>query len=127
MANLKFKHYTQDQPLLLPPALDDLIEPTHLVRVVNSVIEGLDRAALLKKVRCQPGGQPPFDPVMMLKVLVYAYAQELYSCRAIAKALRENVHFLWLAATEAAVVHGRQRLPWRVPGRCLGAGVCGSR
>jgi hypothetical protein len=34
---------------------------------------------------------------MMLKVLVYAYAQRVYASRQIAKALRENVNFMWLA------------------------------
>ena len=34
---------------------------------------------------------------MMLKVLVYAYTQKLYSSRQIAKALRENIHFMWLS------------------------------
>jgi hypothetical protein len=34
---------------------------------------------------------------MMLKVLVYAYAERIYSSRGIAKALRENVNFMWLS------------------------------
>jgi hypothetical protein len=33
----------------------------------------------------------------MLKVLVYAYTQRIYSSRQIAKALRENVNFMWLS------------------------------
>ena len=34
---------------------------------------------------------------MMLKVLVYAYTQRIYSSRQIAKALRENVNFMWMS------------------------------
>ncbi len=34
---------------------------------------------------------------MMLKVLVYAYTQRSYTSRQIAKALRENIHFMWLS------------------------------
>jgi transposase len=34
---------------------------------------------------------------MMLKVTVYAYTQKIYSSRRIAKALRENTHFMWLS------------------------------
>jgi hypothetical protein len=33
---------------------------------------------------------------MMLKVIVYAYADKTYSSRRIAKATRENIHFMWL-------------------------------
>jgi len=34
---------------------------------------------------------------MLLKVLVYAYTERVYSSRRIAKALRENIHFMWLS------------------------------
>lgn len=34
---------------------------------------------------------------MMLKVLVYAYTQQTYSSRKVAKALRENIYFTWLS------------------------------
>jgi hypothetical protein len=34
---------------------------------------------------------------MMLKVLVYAYSQRVYSSRQIAKALRENIHYIWIS------------------------------
>lgn len=34
---------------------------------------------------------------MMLKVLFYAYLNNLYSCRKIEKALQENIHFMWLS------------------------------
>lgn len=34
---------------------------------------------------------------MMLKVLIYAYCERIYSSRRIAKAIRENIHFMWLS------------------------------
>jgi transposase len=43
------------------------------------------------------GGTSSYHPRMMLKVLVYAYSQRIYSSRQIAKAVRENVNFMWLA------------------------------
>jgi ribosomal protein S20 len=33
----------------------------------------------------------------MLKVIVYAYSERIYSSRRIAKALRENVNFMWIS------------------------------
>ncbi len=45
---LKFREYSQDQGLVLPPYLDELIEEHHLVRVVNSVVDGLDMKLLSK-------------------------------------------------------------------------------
>ena len=89
-----FKPYTQAQ-LSLPLKLDDLIAADHLVRVVDRVIEGLDLDGLMRGYK--GGGTSSYHPRMMLKVIVYAYTQRLYSSRQIAKALRENIHFMWLS------------------------------
>lgn len=40
----------------------------------------------------------PFDPAMTVKVLVYAYATEVFSSRKIARRLEEDVAFRVLAA-----------------------------
>lgn len=94
-----FKPYTMDQPSLLPPSLEELIPANHLVRVVNRAIEQLDLAPLLARYR--GGGTSSYHPKMMLKVLVYAYTQQLYSSRRIAKAVREQIPFRWLAGSNA--------------------------
>jgi len=90
-----FKPYTMDQPQLLPPSLDELIEADHLVRVVNAAIEQLDLGPLLAQY--PGGGTSSYHPQMLLKVLVYAYCRKIYSSRRIAAALRENIHFMWLS------------------------------
>src|SRR3990170_2787988 len=89
-----FKPYPRGQ-LLLPTDLDELIPGQHLVRAVDSAIERMDLGPLLR--RYKGGGTSSYHPKMMLKVLVYAYSQRTYSSRQIAKALRENVHFMWLS------------------------------
>ena len=89
-----FKPYLQDQ-LQLPTKLDELVPAGHLVRVVNGAIERMDLKPLLRQYT--GGGASSYHPKMMLKVLVYAYTQQIYTSRRIAKALRENVHFMWLS------------------------------
>ncbi len=84
-----------DQPQLLPPSYDELIEAEHLVRVVNRVIEQLDLRVVMAKYK--GGGTSSYHPQMLLKVLVYAYCKKIYSSRKIAAALRENIHFMWLS------------------------------
>src|SRR5699024_8683798 len=37
---------------------------------------------------------------MMLKVMVYAYMDNIYSSRKIEKAMRENINFMWLSAQQ---------------------------
>ena len=90
-----FKPYDQNQMMLLPPSLEELIPEQHLVRVFNGIIERMDMAPL--ESRYKGGGTSSYHPKLMLKVLVYGYINRIYSSRKIAKALRENVHFMWLS------------------------------
>lgn len=90
-----FKPYIQHQAQLLPQSYDELIEPGHLVRVVNDTIEKLELSALVKQYK--GGGTSSYHPKMLLKVLVYAYCKRIYTSRKIAAALRENIHFMWLS------------------------------
>jgi transposase len=89
-----FKPYNMNQ-LQLPMSLDDLIPDDHLVRVVNNAIDQMNIESLLKKYK--GGGTSAYHPKMMLKVLVYAYTEKTYTSRRIAKALRENINFMWIA------------------------------
>jgi transposase len=90
-----FKPYVMHQTHLLPPSYDELIPADHLVRVVSRVIDELDLSVLMQQYK--GGGTSSYHPQMMLKVLVYAYSQKIYASRRIAKALRENIHFMWLS------------------------------
>ena len=90
-----FKSYIMAQPSLIPPNWDELIPADHIVRVVNRTIESINLEPLIKKYK--GGGTSSYHPAMLLKVLVYAYTQRIYSSRQIAKATRENVNFLWLS------------------------------
>jgi len=90
-----FKPYVMNQVALLPPSYDELISQNHLVRVVNDAIEKIDLSSLLAQYK--GGGTSSYHPKMLLKVLVYAYADRNYSSRRIAKALRENIHFMWIS------------------------------
>ena len=90
-----FKVYTQTQPMLLPPSLDELIAADHPVRIVNQVLDKIDIDPLLKKY--SGGGSSSFHPRMLLKVLVFAYINNNYSSRRIEAALKENIYYMWLS------------------------------
>lgn len=91
---ITFKNYQPNQ-LMLPTDIELHIPTKHLVRVVNDAINKMNIEPLLRQYK--GGGTSSYHPKMMLKVLVYAYTQKLYSSRQIAKALRENIHFMWLS------------------------------
>ena len=90
-----FKRYEQNQPMLLPPSYEELVPRNHPVRVVNEVIDRIDISELEKTYK--GGGTSSYHPRMLLKVMVYAYLRNMYSSRKIEEALKENVHFMWLA------------------------------
>lgn len=88
--------YCQNQSFLFPPNLRDMIVDDDLSIVVDDVVNSLDLSCIYKKVSSE--GNLPYHPKMMLKVLFYAYASGIFSSRKIAKAVRENVTFIYLAA-----------------------------
>ncbi|MFD0675245.1 IS1182 family transposase [Cohnella sp. GCM10027633] len=98
--------YTMDQ-LCLPMDLEEDIPQNHLVRVVNSAVNRLDDSIFASAY--PGGGRDSYHPKMLTKVLIYAYTQRIYTSRQIAKAVRENVMFMWIA--------GRQRPDFRTINR----------
>ncbi len=90
-----FKDYNFNQSLLLPPSLEELIDPNHPVRVVNQVVDNLNLDPILAKY--EGGGCPAYHPRLMLKVLIYGYVTNIYSSRKIEQALQQNIHFMWLS------------------------------
>lgn len=90
-----FKSNHQNQGMLLPPDLNDLIAANHPVRVVNEVLEQVDITELVRQYK--PGGTSSYHPRMLLKVLVYGYINNIYSSRKIEEAVGQNINFMWLA------------------------------
>jgi transposase len=84
--------------MALPPTLDELISPTHPVRVVNQIIDQIDLDPLLNKYK--GGGSSSYHPRMMLKILIFGYLSNIYSSRKLEAAVRENIYFMWLSAME---------------------------
>ena len=95
MAKLAIKSDNQNQIMLFPPSLDELIPSNHVVRIVSAVIDRLDISEILSTYK--GGGNSCFDPRMMLKVLIYAYLNNIYSSRKIERMLAENICFMWLS------------------------------
>jgi transposase len=63
------------------------------------VIDQLGIERLLRKYQ-SGGGASRYHPVMMTKVLVYGYLTTVCSSRMLAKAVRENVLFMWLSGNQ---------------------------
>lgn len=92
---LHFKSYTPNQMVLFPQRIDENIAEDDPVRVVDAVVESLNLEDFKKLYRER--GRSPYNPKMLLKVVIYAYMNNIYSCRKIEKRLLRDVHFIWLA------------------------------
>lgn len=90
---ITFKPYEQEQLMMLD--LGSMVPQNHVVRQINSAIDSMDIEYLL--IKYMPGGTSTYNPRMMLKVLVFAYTQKIFSSRKIATSLKRDVYFMWLS------------------------------
>ena len=93
-----FRAYQPDQPLLLPLDLQEWVPPGHLAHHVSDVVDALDLTAFYAPNEGDGRRNAPYEPSMMVKVLIYAYATGTFSSRAVARKLEEDVAFRMLAA-----------------------------
>jgi transposase len=96
-----FRPWKIDQTQLLPPSIGDFVPADHLARFVVALVrESLDLSAIMARYATALG-QPPFDPRLMVALLLHGYASGIYSSRRIAKACRERADFMMIVALDA--------------------------
>ena len=93
-----YRPYVPEQDLLLPPSLRDWLPEDHLAFFVSDLVDHLDLSAITAMYEDEERGYPPYHPVMLTKVLVYAYCVGVFSSRRIQRRLVEDVAFRVLAA-----------------------------
>jgi transposase len=93
-----YRPYLPEQDLLLPPSLRDWLPENHLAYFVSDLVDQLDLAMITAEYEDDERGYPPYHPVMLTKVLVYAYCVGVFSSRRIQRRLIEDVAFRVLAA-----------------------------
>jgi transposase len=94
----RFRTYQPDQMFLLPPAPTDWLPEDHLAYFVSETVDRLDLGELYGRYEGDGRRNCPFDPRMMVKVLLYGYATGVRSSRKLARKLYEDVAFRVLAA-----------------------------
>ena len=98
MTKLHFRPYISNQLVLFPQRIDENISDNDPVRVVNAIVDNLNIESFHKLYK--ESGRSPYHPKMMLKVILYAYMNNIYSCRKIEKLLSRDIHYIWLAGYE---------------------------
>jgi transposase len=100
MTNRPFKTgESRQQPSLLPPRIEDYVEPDNPVRAIESFVCALDLAKLgfrHAERSAEAMGQPPFDPADLLKLYLYGYINQVRSSRRLEREACRNLELIWL-------------------------------
>ena len=96
-----FRSYDPDQLLLMPPSIGEWLPEGHLARFISELVdEVLDLEPFLARYT-EARGFPPYDPRLMLKLLIFGYTTGVRSSRGIEKRCHDDVAFRFLAANQA--------------------------
>ncbi len=98
MAKPVFKDYSQGQNLLFPPSLDEKLPANSPARLVSQIVDNLDISKIIETYK--GGGSSAYHPRMMLKVVIFSYLNNIYSCRKIENALNDRLSFMWLSGNQ---------------------------
>jgi transposase len=93
-----FLPYEPNQTFLLPPSPAEWLPENHLVYFVSEIIDRTDLGKFYARYEGDGRRNQPYDPALLVKVLVYGYATRVFSSRKLARKLYEDVAFRFLGA-----------------------------
>ncbi|NHU49675.1 IS1182 family transposase [Rhodococcus sp. A14] len=96
-----FRAFDPEQGLLLPPSLDDWLPAEHLARFIAELVDEHLDLSRIRAAYTEGRGAPPYDPRLMVRILLYGYTTGVRSSRAIEGKCVDDVPFRWLAAGAA--------------------------
>lgn len=92
---MAFIKSSKDQVWTLPPDIRDLIPSDHICYLVESFVDKMDFGEA--EIRYDGSGHPAYHPCIMCKILIQSMLDRARSSRAIARNVRENVVYMYLA------------------------------
>jgi transposase len=82
---------------LLPECLDDFIDESNPVRVIDAFVDALNLAELgFEGVEPAATGRPSYHPTALLKLYIYGYLNRVQSSRRLEREAGRNVEVMWL-------------------------------
>ncbi|GAB3797643.1 hypothetical protein GCM10028798_09090 [Humibacter antri] len=96
-----FRGYDQGQCFLLPPSLDEWLDEDDEARFISEVVEDILDLTPMYASYASASGAPPYDPRMMLKLLLFAYATGVTSSREVERRCKRDIAFRWLSGNQA--------------------------
>jgi transposase len=93
-----FRELDRETRFLLPPSLNEWLPERHLARFVVEVVDALDLSAMVTSYRGT--GSAGYHPALLLGLLVYGYANGVFSSRKLERATYDSVAFRFIAAND---------------------------
>jgi transposase len=85
------------QSTLLPECLDDWIDESNPVRVIDAFVDALDLGELgFEGVEPAATGRPGYYPAVLLKLYIYGYLNRVQSSRRLEREAGRNLEVIWL-------------------------------
>lgn len=104
LTQINYTTTTASYQLFLPLDVEVLIPENDLVRLLNKIMEELDYTQL-ERSYSKKGRKPAVTPKMLFKIMVYGYANKIYSSRGIEEACKRDINFMWLLEGNKAPDH----------------------
>ena len=93
-----FKPYISNETLLFPPCLGDFIPQDSPVRLISDIAERLNLKPIIDSYSPSDDGQPPYNPLMLLKAVIYGYMCNVFSTRGLEDVMARDLHMIWLSS-----------------------------
>lgn len=93
-----FKAYNQGRTCLLPQSLDEKLPADSPARLLNQTVGNLDITKVIDTYK--GGGTSSCHPRMMLKIVPFAYLNNIHACRKIEEAAKDRLGFMWLSGMQ---------------------------
>jgi transposase len=84
------------QAVLFPQSLDEIIDQSNEVRIIDLFVESINLTEFTFHLKCSQEGRPPYHPKDLLKLYVYGYLNSIRSSRALEKECKRNIELMWL-------------------------------
>ena len=91
---MAYRYGDRQQRSLFPQSVDEYIPADALVRAYDIIVNSLDFDALGIEINSSKVGCPQYDPIVMLKLLVYGYSYGIRSSRKLEREIHYNLSFI---------------------------------
>lgn len=94
----KYKTYNYHQTTLVPVDLEKQLPPGSIEFAIHYLVDNeIDLTGLDSRYKNEDEGRPAYDPRILLKVVLLAYARSIVGSRQIERSCRENITFMALS------------------------------